>query len=135
MGFAAVLARENKPRSRRSQGSSFRRVVGGKLLQCFPGRVKQRVVQTARVVPHLNQIFLVIVLNSTTKKTPTHQKYTELLQWQKAIEHFDYNPAVDWAIELIRNGVTSENVLIVASFSKPVDREEIRPYITGALKE
>ena len=75
------------------------------------------------------------MLNSTTKKTPTHQKYTELLQWQKAIEHFDYNPAVDWAIELIRNGVTSENELIVASFSKPVDREEIRPYIAGALKE
>ena len=75
------------------------------------------------------------MLNSTTQKTPTHQKYTELLQWHKAIEHFDYNPAVDWAIELIRNGVTSENVLIVASFSKPVDREEIRPYIAGALKE
>jgi hypothetical protein len=64
-----------------------------------------------------------------------HKKYTEILQWHKGIEYFDYNPAIDWAIELIRNGKESENILIVASFSKPVDREEIKPYITGALKE
>lgn len=64
-----------------------------------------------------------------------HEKYTEILQWHNGIEHFDYDPAIDWAIELIRNGIESENILIVASFSKPVDREEIKPYITGALKE
>lgn len=64
-----------------------------------------------------------------------HEKYTELLQWHNGIEHFNYNPAIDWAIELIRNGKESENILIVASFSKPVDREEIRPYISGALRE
>lgn len=63
------------------------------------------------------------------------EKYTEILQWHNGIEYFDYNPAIDWAIELIRNGVETENVLIVASFSKPVDREEIKPYITGALEE
>ncbi|MBK9742060.1 MAG: hypothetical protein IPO94_03490 [Saprospiraceae bacterium] len=64
-----------------------------------------------------------------------HEKYTEILQWHNGIEYFDYNPAIDWAIELIRNGNESDNILIVASFSKPVDREEIKPYITGALKE
>lgn len=64
-----------------------------------------------------------------------HEKYTELLQWHNAIEYFDYNPAIDWAIELIRKGIETENVLIVASFSKPVDREEIKAYISGALKE
>ncbi|MEM6844017.1 MAG: hypothetical protein AAF632_17450 [Bacteroidota bacterium] len=64
-----------------------------------------------------------------------HEKYTEILQWHNGIEYFDYNPSIDWAIELIRNGKESENILIVASFSKPVDREEIKPYITGALKE
>lgn len=64
-----------------------------------------------------------------------HEKYTEILQWHHGIEHFDYNPAIDWAIELIRNGRDSENILIVASFSKPVAREEIKPYISGALKE
>ena len=64
-----------------------------------------------------------------------HEKYTETLQWHNGIEHFDYNLSIDWAIELIRKGIESENILIVASFSKPVDRDEIRPYISGALKE
>ena len=64
-----------------------------------------------------------------------HDRYTEILQWHNGIAHFDYDLSIDWAIELIRRGVESENVLIVASFSKPVDREEIRPYISGALKE
>jgi hypothetical protein len=64
-----------------------------------------------------------------------HEKYTEILQWHNGIEFFDYNPAIDWAIELIGKGIETENVLIVASFSKPVDREEIKPYIKGALKE
>ena len=64
-----------------------------------------------------------------------HEKYTEILQWHNGIEYFDYNPAIDWAIELIRNGIETENVLIVASFSKPVDRDEIKPYIIGALNE
>lgn len=63
------------------------------------------------------------------------EKYTEILQWHNAIEHFDYDPAIDWAIEMIRDGIETENVLIVASFSKPVDRYEIKPYITGALNE
>lgn len=69
------------------------------------------------------------------KPLTDHEKYTEILQWHNGIEYFDYNPAIDWAIELIRNGKEAENILIVASFSKPVDREEIKPYIKGALKE
>lgn len=64
-----------------------------------------------------------------------HKKYTKILQWHNGIEHFDYNPSIDWAIELIQNGLDSENILIVASFSKPVDKHEIKPYISGALKE
>lgn len=64
-----------------------------------------------------------------------HEKYTAILQWHNAIEYFDYNPAIDWVIELIRNGKESEHILIVASFSIPVDATEIKPYITGALKE
>ena len=65
----------------------------------------------------------------------THEKYTELLQWHRGVEYFDYGPVIDWAIELIRNGQETENVLILASFSKPIDSDEIRPYVTGALKE
>lgn len=63
------------------------------------------------------------------------EKYIEIFQWHNGIEYFDYIPAIDWAIELIRKGIETENVLIVASFSKPVDRDEIKPFITGALKE
>lgn len=69
------------------------------------------------------------------KKMFNHKKYTEILQWHNGIEYFDYDLAIDWAVELIQNGIESENVLIVASFSKPVDREEIKPYISGALQE
>jgi hypothetical protein len=65
----------------------------------------------------------------------TQEKYTELLLWHKGVEHFDYGPVIDWAIELIRNGQETENVLILASFSKPIDSDEIRPYVSGALKE
>lgn len=65
----------------------------------------------------------------------SYEKYTEILQWHNGIENFDYNPVIDWAIELIRNGIETDNVLILASFSKPVDRTEIKPYITRALKE
>jgi hypothetical protein len=64
-----------------------------------------------------------------------HEEYTEILQWHNGIENFDYSPAIDWAIELIRNGNESENILIVASFSTPIERDEIKPYIAGALKE
>ena len=36
---------------------------------------------------------------------------------------------------MVQSGVESENLLIVASFSKPVDSDEIQLYVTGALKE
>ena len=54
----------------------------------------------------------------------THEKYTELLPWHRGVEHFDYGPVIDWAIELIRNGQETENVLILASFSKPIDSND-----------
>jgi len=78
-----------------------------------------------RPIPHKKQ----------KHKLMTHEKYTELLQWHKGVEHFDYGPVIDWAIELIRDGQETENILILASFSKPIDSDEIRPYVTGALKE
>lgn len=62
-------------------------------------------------------------------------KYTELLQWHLGVELFDYNPVIDWAINMIQKGIETENMLILASFSKPVEREEIRPYVSGVLKD
>ena len=62
-------------------------------------------------------------------------KYTELLRWHNGVELFDYNPTIDWAIYMIQKGIEPENMLILASFSKPVDREEIKPYVSGVLKD
>ena len=64
-----------------------------------------------------------------------YDKYTELLQWHLGVELFDYNPTIDWAIHMMGKGIETENMLILASFSKPVDREEIKPYVSGVLKD
>lgn len=63
------------------------------------------------------------------------KRYTKLLQWHNKIEYFDYDLAIDWALNLINQNIDTENILIIASFSKPVRREEIQLYINGALKE
>jgi len=63
------------------------------------------------------------------------KRYIELLQWHKGVEYFDYDLTVDWAIEMIRQGLETENVLIIASFSKPVDKYEIKPYVSAVLKD
>lgn len=60
---------------------------------------------------------------------------TELLQCHLAIELFDYDIAIDWSHNLMAIGIESENILILASFSKPVDPFEIRPYVTAALAD
>jgi len=60
---------------------------------------------------------------------------TELIQCHLAIELFDYDIAIDWSLNLMANGIESENILILSSFSKPADPFEIRPYITAALAD
>jgi hypothetical protein len=58
-----------------------------------------------------------------------------LIQRHKALEPFDYKLAVDWAIELIREGKETDNILMLASFSKPIEKCEISPYVTAVLNE
>lgn len=58
-----------------------------------------------------------------------------LIQSHKALEDFDYSKAVDWAIDLIRQGIETDNVLMLASFSKPINRFEISPYVTSVLND
>lgn len=58
-----------------------------------------------------------------------------LVQSHKAIAPFDNKIAVDWAIELIREGKDTNNVLMLASFSEPIEKYEISPYITAVLNE
>ena len=63
------------------------------------------------------------------------QHILRLIQSHKELEHFDYSKAVDWAIDLIRQGKETDNVLMLASFSEPIDRFEIRPYVTNVLND
>lgn len=60
---------------------------------------------------------------------------TELIQCHLAIESFDYDIAIDWSLNLITNGIESENILILSSFSKPANLFEIRPYVSAALAD
>lgn len=63
------------------------------------------------------------------------QHILRLIQSHKELEHFDYSKAVDWAIDLIRQGKETDNVLMLASFSEPIDRFEIRPFVTNVLND
>ncbi len=63
------------------------------------------------------------------------QDISKLIQSHKAIDYFDYDLAVDWAVNLIKQGKETDNVLMLASFSKPVDSLEIRPYVTAVLSD
>jgi hypothetical protein len=63
------------------------------------------------------------------------QEILKLIQSHKALEPFDYRLVVDWAIDIIREGKETENVLILASFSNPIEKYEISPYVTAVLNE
>jgi hypothetical protein len=66
--------------------------------------------------------------------TPS-QDISVLMQYHNVAGYFKYDLAVDWAIELIRKGFDTDNILILASFSKPVDSTEIRPYVSAVLND
>lgn len=63
------------------------------------------------------------------------QEILRLIQSHKALELFDYKLAVDWAIDLIGEGNETDNVLMLASFSEPIDKYEISPYVTAVLND
>lgn len=60
---------------------------------------------------------------------------TELIQSHRGTTNFNYDLVVDWAIELLENNIETESILILASFSKPVDSREITNYLDSALEE
>lgn len=64
-----------------------------------------------------------------------HDSYTNHLQWHRAIPAFDYDDVIDWAMGQMEKGVESENIMILASFSKPVSSYDIQPYVYEALQE
>jgi hypothetical protein len=61
------------------------------------------------------------------------QDISKLIQAHMALDQFEYDVTIDWAIDLIEQGKETENILILASFSKPVDAIEIRPYVNSVL--
>lgn len=65
----------------------------------------------------------------------TNKEIVKLIQGHKALEPFNYKIAVDWAIDLIQKGKETENILILASFSEPIEKYEIAPYVTAVLDE
>ena len=64
-----------------------------------------------------------------------NQEIQRLVQSHKVLEPFDYKIAVDWAIDLIREGKETDNVLMLASFSEPIEKWEISPYVTAVLDD
>lgn len=66
----------------------------------------------------------------------THKQETlKLIRAHQALDPFNYKIAVDWATELIREGKETDNILILASFSEPLEKQEIRPYVTAVLDD
>lgn len=57
------------------------------------------------------------------------------IQCHQIIKLFDYGIAVDWAVDQVSKGNESANVLMLAAFSNPTDRLEVKPYVTAVLRE
>lgn len=60
---------------------------------------------------------------------------SNIVQYHNGIESFNYDLTIDWAINLIESGIETDNILMLASFSKPVDSNEIKPYISSVLAD
>ncbi len=63
------------------------------------------------------------------------EEILKLIQCHKALDPFNYKLAVDWAINLIRQGKETDNILMLASFSEPIEKYEVSPYLTAVLNE
>lgn len=53
----------------------------------------------------------------------------------KVINDFNSDDCIDWAIELLQQGVETPNLLILASLSKPTNHFETITYLEKALDE
>ncbi len=57
------------------------------------------------------------------------------IPYHNEIESFNYDLVVDWAINLIKNNQESENIFMLTSFTKPVDSQEIKPFLSLVLED
>ena len=53
----------------------------------------------------------------------------------KEIDNFNTDDCVDWALELLSQGIETPNLLILASLSKPTNHFETIPYLVETLNE
>ena len=60
---------------------------------------------------------------------------TRLVQSHKGFEPFNYDICIDWAIYLLESGIESNNIEMLASFSKPANTWEVKPYVQLVLQE
>jgi len=60
---------------------------------------------------------------------------TQIVRCHNSWQGFDYQLAIDWAIEQIRKGTETDNILIVAACSASDSRYEISPHVSAALRD
>ncbi len=63
------------------------------------------------------------------------QDISDIIQYHNGIEFFNYDLCIDWAIDLIDKSIENDNILMLASFSKPVNSIEIKPYLSAVLAD
>jgi hypothetical protein len=59
----------------------------------------------------------------------------KIIVCHKSVSDFDCKIAIDWAIDMIRNGIESENILILASFSYKDSYSDIYPFIDAVIND
>ncbi|UAB83974.1 hypothetical protein INR75_17650 [Zunongwangia sp. SCSIO 43204] len=64
-----------------------------------------------------------------------NQDLSHRIKFHKIVSPFNHDITVDWAIELLKNGFETDNIYMLASFSKPVDSEEIKNYVSAVLND
>lgn len=66
-------------------------------------------------------------------------KYPEstyaILAYKEFEDTFNYDHAVDWAIDMLQYGYESEHLLMLAGIVKPTDRFECMYYLEAAIEE
>ncbi|MEP3388096.1 MAG: hypothetical protein ABJO02_07910 [Reichenbachiella sp.] len=84
---------------------------------------------------HITTLCEITVTQRQLKELMNLPSTTELIQCHSGTTNFNYDLVVDWAIELLENNIETEYILILASFSKPVDSRDITNYLDSALRE
>ena len=59
----------------------------------------------------------------------------QLIPYHNASVNFDYDLVIDWALKLMKQGIESEDIVILASCTKPADSRTLTPYLDNVLKE